>query len=77
MHHDTNGLVAKVWNFAQVLRDQGISYGDDVEQITDLLFPRGRFMAAEDNFRCGQSGLYRVSTDRGRKHAIYLCNYFK
>ncbi|RIK27198.1 MAG: DNA methyltransferase, partial [Chloroflexi bacterium] len=31
-------LVAKVWNYAHVLRDQGISYGDYVEQITYLLF---------------------------------------
>ena len=31
-------LIAKVWNFAHVLRDQGISYGDYVEQITYLLF---------------------------------------
>lgn len=31
-------LVAKVWNMAHVLRDQGISYGDYVEQITYLLF---------------------------------------
>lgn len=31
-------LVAKVWNYAHVLRDQGISYGDYIEQITFLLF---------------------------------------
>ena len=31
-------LVAKVWNYAHILRDQGISYGDYVEQITYLLF---------------------------------------
>ena len=31
-------LVSKVWNYAHVLRDQGISYGDYVEQITYLLF---------------------------------------
>ncbi|TNE39561.1 MAG: SAM-dependent DNA methyltransferase [Alphaproteobacteria bacterium] len=31
-------LVAKVWNYAHVLRDQGISYGDYIEQITYLLF---------------------------------------
>lgn len=31
-------LVQKVWNYAHVLRDQGISYGDYVEQITYLLF---------------------------------------
>lgn len=33
-----SSLVAKVWNYAHVLRDQGISYGDYVEQITYLLF---------------------------------------
>lgn len=31
-------LVSKVWSYAHVLRDQGISYGDYVEQITYLLF---------------------------------------
>ena len=31
-------LVGKVWNYAHVLRDQGISYGDYIEQITYLLF---------------------------------------
>lgn len=33
-----DSLVSKVWNYAHVLRDQGISYGDYVEQITFLLF---------------------------------------
>jgi type I restriction enzyme M protein len=33
-----NNLVSKVWNYAHVLRDQGISYGDYVEQISYLLF---------------------------------------
>ncbi len=31
-------LVSKVWNDTHVLRDQGISYGDYVEQITYPLF---------------------------------------
>lgn len=35
---DSLSLVSKVWNYAHVLRDQGISYGDYVEQITFLLF---------------------------------------
>jgi type I restriction enzyme M protein len=38
MSNNSNGLVSKVWNYAHVLRDQGISYGDYVEQITFLLF---------------------------------------
>jgi type I restriction enzyme M protein len=38
--NDSNysSLVSKVWNYAHILRDQGISYGDYVEQITFLLF---------------------------------------
>ena len=31
-------LVNKVWNYAHVLRDDGVGYGDYVEQITCLLF---------------------------------------
>ncbi|WP_424492730.1 N-6 DNA methylase [Salinimicrobium sp. GXAS 041] len=33
-----NGLISKVWNFAGVLRDDGVGYGDYLEQITYLLF---------------------------------------
>ncbi len=31
-------MVSKAWNFAHVLRDDGLSYMDYVEQITFLLF---------------------------------------
>ena len=34
----TNNLVAKIWSFCDTLRDDGISYGDYLEQITYLLF---------------------------------------
>lgn len=33
-----NAIVSKVWNFANVLRDDGVGYGDYLEQITYLLF---------------------------------------
>jgi len=33
-----SSLVHKVWSYAHVLRDEGIAYGDYVEQITYLLF---------------------------------------
>ncbi|MEX1204972.1 MAG: class I SAM-dependent DNA methyltransferase [Dongiaceae bacterium] len=36
--NDYISLVSKVWNYAHVLRDQGIPYGDYLEQITYLLF---------------------------------------
>jgi len=31
-------IVQKLWNFCNVLRDDGMSYGDYVEQLTYLLF---------------------------------------
>ncbi len=34
----TNNLVAKIWSFCDTLRDDGVSYGDYIEQITYLLF---------------------------------------
>lgn len=31
-------IVQKLWNYCNVLRDDGLSYGDYVEQLTFLLF---------------------------------------
>ncbi len=33
-----NALVSKLWNYCSILRDDGLSYGDYVEQLTFLLF---------------------------------------
>lgn len=33
-----SGIISKIWNLASVLRDDGVSYGDYLEQITYLLF---------------------------------------
>ncbi len=33
-----SNLISKVWNFAHALRDDGVGYGDYLEQITYLLF---------------------------------------
>jgi type I restriction enzyme M protein len=35
---DTQQIVQKLWNYCSVLRDDGLSYGDYVEQLTYLLF---------------------------------------
>ena len=35
---NTSALVQKVWNFCHTLRDDGVSYGDYLEQLTYLLF---------------------------------------
>jgi type I restriction enzyme M protein len=34
----SNHLVQKLWNYCNILRDDGLSYGDYVEQLTFLLF---------------------------------------
>ena len=33
-----SGIISKIWNLASVLRDDGVGYGDYLEQITYLLF---------------------------------------
>src|SRR5208283_2229123 len=38
MSSPASNLVNKVWNYCNLLRDDGVSYGDYVEQLTYLLF---------------------------------------
>ena len=38
MPDESPQIVQRLWNFCDVLRDDGVSYGDYVEQLTYLLF---------------------------------------
>ena len=38
MANESSNIVQKLWNYCHVLRDDGVSYGDYVEQLTFLLF---------------------------------------
>lgn len=38
MGNESSAVVQKLWNYCNVLRDDGVSYGDYVEQLTYLLF---------------------------------------
>jgi len=38
MADNSHQLVQKLWNYCNILRDDGLSYGDYVEQLTFLLF---------------------------------------
>ena len=38
MLSQTSTIVQYLWNYCNVLRDDGVSYGDHVEQLTYLLF---------------------------------------
>lgn len=37
-HNGSQQVVQKLWNYCNILRDDGLSYGDYVEQLTFLLF---------------------------------------
>ena len=38
MANESSTIVQRLWNYCNVLRDDGVSYGDYVEQLTYLLF---------------------------------------
>lgn len=38
MSNESSSIVQRVWNYCNVLRDDGVSYGDYVEQLTYLVF---------------------------------------
>ena len=38
MSDNTSGIIGKVWSFCNTLRDDGVGYGDYLEQLTYLLF---------------------------------------
>ena len=38
MSNESSAIVQRIWNYCNVLRDDGVSYGDYLEQLTYLLF---------------------------------------
>jgi type I restriction enzyme M protein len=38
MAENSHQIIQKLWNYCNILRDDGLSYGDYVEQLTFLLF---------------------------------------
>ena len=38
MNNESANIVQRLWNYCNVLRDDGVSYGDYVEQLTYLVF---------------------------------------
>jgi type I restriction enzyme M protein len=38
VNNHSTAIVQRLWNYCNVLRDDGVSYGDYVEQLTYLLF---------------------------------------
>jgi len=47
---NTSTLVQKVWNFCHTLRDDGVGYGDYLEQLTYLLFLKLAYEYAQEPY---------------------------
>ena len=60
MTPDHRGLVQKLWDFCDVLRDDGLSYGDYIEQLTYLLFLK---MADEQHQLLGEDPVVPIGLD--------------
>ena len=52
-------LIQKLWNYCNILRDDGLSYGDYVEQLTFLLFLK----AADEQSRAPFNKRLRIPKD--------------
>ena len=54
---NSSTIIQRVWNYCNVLRDDGMSYGDYLEQLTCLLFLKmddeGRAMGRPGHRRPG------------------------
>lgn len=52
MSTQTSYIVQKLWNYCNILRDDGVSYGDYVEQLTYLLFLKmAHERSLDENFK--------------------------
>lgn len=49
-----SSIISKVWSFANVLRDDGVGYGDYLEQLTYLLFLKMVDEFAKPPYRAGR-----------------------
>ena len=60
---DSKALVDKLWNYCNVLRDDGLSYGDYVEQLTYVVVKRtAKLVTLQDE--CGDVKRVGVRTFR-------------
>src|ERR1700712_4559046 len=67
---DAAGLVRKLWQYCNVLRDDGLSYPDYVEQLTYLLFLKMADEQAADTVpkNCSWRSLARLNAVEMHSH---------
>jgi type I restriction-modification system DNA methylase subunit len=64
---NTSSLVQKVWNFCHTLRDDGVGYGDYLEQLTYLLFLK---LAQDPSDEPASELLARICAERAAQQAV-------
>lgn len=52
---NTASIVSKIWSFCTTLRDDGVGYGDYLEQLTYLFLVPAQERENEDSAICGDS----------------------
>lgn len=74
-----SSIVSKVWSFAHILRDDGVSYGDYLEQLTYLLFLKmaDEFAKPPYNRNINIPAEYDWSSLKGKKGAELETHYNK
>jgi type I restriction enzyme M protein len=76
---NTASIISKVWNFCNVLRDDGVGYGDYLEQLTYLLFLKMAHEYSQPPYKrdtgvptdCNWESLSTKRGDELEKHYIY------
>ena len=60
---NTSPIVSKVWSFCTTLRDDGVSYGDYLEQLTYLIFLKmaDEYAKAAVHPRCRHPGRIQLA----------------
>ena len=66
---NTSSIVQKLWNYCNVLRDDGMSYGDYVEQLTYLLF-----LKMADELACAQRASRRTKAPYLLARGLSACD---
>ena len=69
MNRHSQQIVQKLWNYCKVLRDDGLSYGDCVEQLSCLLFLKTADECSKPPFTKPSSVRNRYRMSRGGQGA--------